>query len=100
MHISQRNKHFLFESRTTFSAILRPSRYKPVVNTEVNQSTRRKPPPNLKSLATFPHAQAGYSNAGSGERQAAVIGNTFSTDLNLLPIMLHSLQNDYYKAPK
>ena len=34
-------------------------RDKPVVSSGGNQSTRRKPPPNPKSLATFSHAQAG-----------------------------------------
>ena len=31
----------------------------PFVSSGGNRSTRRKPPPNSKSLATFPHVQAG-----------------------------------------
>ena len=37
----------------TFSAMLRLSRYFPVVTGVGNRSTRLKPPPNPKSLATF-----------------------------------------------
>ena len=52
-----RNRNFVF--RHIYAIVYLMCDFKPVVSSGGNCSTLRKPPLNLKSLATFSHAQAG-----------------------------------------
>ena len=54
-----------FRFFVTFYAIFRLSHDWPVVSGGGNQSTRQKPPPNHKSLATFSLAPAGIQTLGA-----------------------------------
>ena len=96
---------FEFCSFATFSAILQLCRDLPVVPGAGNQNTRRKPPPNPKSLGTFSHVLdnmelSQYQALGSQAKEAYTNQASFINYCNSSLITIQIYQRFFACFPK